>query len=154
MQTEKYMRMALDQANLASLCQEVPIGAVVVSAEGQVLGQSYNQVEQRHSQAAHAELLALQQAGNNLGDWRLSGCTIYVTLEPCAMCMSAILLSRVSKVVFASGSPLYGYRVDKRINFALYNCPIVVQEGILEQEATALLRAFFKTCREKDVDGC
>lgn len=153
MQVEEYMRIALEQANLAVVCQEVPIGAVIVSPSGEILAQAYNQVEKMHSQVGHAEMLALQQAGQILGDWRLNGCTIYVTLEPCAMCMSAILLSRVSKLVFAAGSPLYGYRVDKQINFALYNCPIVVQEGVLEQEATAVLRAFFKSCR-RSVDGC
>ncbi len=152
MQTEQYMQLALNQAYLAASSAEVPIGAVVISPEGQVIGQAYNRVEELHSQVGHAEMLALQQAGQSVGDWRLAGCAIYVTLEPCAMCMSAILLSRVSKLVFATTSTIYGYRVDKQINFALYNCPIVVQEGVLEEESLTVLRAFFKTCRS--MDGC
>ena len=146
------MQLALDQAYLAAASAEVPIGAIIVAPDGQVIGQAHNQVERVHSQVGHAEMLVLQQAGLARGDWRLDGCTIYVTLEPCAMCMSAILLSRVAKLVFAATSTIYGYRVDKQINFALYNCPIVVQEGVLEEASLAVLRAFFKTCRS--MDGC
>ena len=142
-----YMQLALDQAQKAFDIGEVPIGAVVVDGAGTVIGIGHNLVEVNHTQTAHAEMLAMAQATKKIKDWRLQGCTLYVVLEPCAMCMSAILLSRVSKIVFAASSPLFGYRVDKQISFALYNCPIEIDEGILEEKASALLRSFFENRR-------
>lgn len=145
--SEKFMKLALEQAQIAFNAGEVPVGAVIVDSNGNIIASAYNQTEKLKTQTAHAEMLALQQAGQKIGDWRLKECTLYVTLEPCAMCMSAILLSRISKISFAAGSPLFGYRVDKQISFALYNCPVTIQEGILDKDASVLLRSFFRSRR-------
>ncbi len=146
------MQLALLQAQKALALGEVPIGVVIVDQDGQVIGEGYNLVETNHTQTAHAEMLALIQATQRIGDWRLQNCTLYSTLEPCAMCMSAIVLSRVGRVVFAAASPIFGYRVDKQIGFTLYNCPIEIHEGILVSDAKALLRIFFESCRRSNGD--
>lgn len=144
---EDYMQLALHQAKKAAALNEVPVGAIVTNSVGQVIGSGHNLVEEKFTQTAHAELIALTQAGLAIGDWRLAGCSIYVTLEPCAMCMSAIILSRISRVVFAAPSRVFGYRVDKQISFTIYNFPIEIHEGVLASEAEALLCDFFARCR-------
>lgn len=149
---EKNMQLALLEAQKALLLGEVPIGAIITDETGAVLGTGYNQVETSNTQTAHAEILALIQAAKKKGDWRLQNCTLYSTLEPCAMCMSAIVLSRVRCVVFAASSPVFGYRVDKQIGFTLYNCPIEIHEGILASDAKALLQIFFESCRRSNGD--
>jgi tRNA(adenine34) deaminase len=139
-----FMRAALAQAQRAFDRQEVPIGAVVVNNQGMIVGRGYNKVEQTDTQAGHAEVLAVTQAGKKIQDWRLDGCWVYVTLEPCAMCMHLLLLSRVTGIVYGARSPLFGYSLDK------YNLPqvykmdtITVIEGVLDQEASRLLKQFF-----------
>ena len=113
-QDQLFMNDALKQAGRAFKKGEVPVGAIVVDSRGVVIGRGYNLVERRHSQLAHAELIALQKAAKKLGDWRLLGCWIYVTLEPCVMCMAAIRLSRCEGVVYGADSPQFGYQlVDK-----------------------------------------
>lgn len=149
---EKNMQLALLQAQKALALGEVPIGAIVVDEHGQVIGTGYNLVETNQTQTAHAEILALIQAAKEIGDWRLQNCVLYSTLEPCAMCMSAIVMSRVRCLVFAAASPIFGYRVDKQIGFTLYNCPIEIHEGILAADAKALLRIFFESCRRSNGD--
>lgn len=149
---ESYMRLALLQAYKGLQVGEVPIGAIIVNKAGIVIGEGHNLVETRHTQTAHAEMLALTQAAQTVGDWRLQGCTLYSSLEPCAMCMSAAIMSRIEQVVFAAASPVFGYRVDKGIAFTLYNCPIKIHEGVLEQEASGLLRTFFEGCRRSNCD--
>jgi tRNA(adenine34) deaminase len=149
---EKYMQLAMLEAKKAQSIGEVPIGALIVSEDGQVLAASFNQVETNQTQVAHAEILALMAAGQKTGDWRLPNATLYSTLEPCAMCMSAIILSRIKRVVFAASSPIFGYRVDKQIGFTLYNCPIEIHEGILAGDARALLKDFFESCRRSNGD--
>jgi tRNA(adenine34) deaminase len=149
---EKNMQLALLQAQKALALGEVPIGAIITDETGAVIGAGYNQIEINQTQTAHAEILALMQAAKKKGDWRLQNCTLYSTLEPCAMCMSAIVLSRVSCVVFAAASPIFGYRVDKQIGFTLYNCPIKIHEGILASDAKALLQIFFEGCRRSNGD--
>lgn len=149
---ESYMRLALLQAQQALQVGEIPIGAIVVNKQGIVIGEGHNLVESRQTQTAHAELLALTQAAQTIGDWRLQGCTLYSSLEPCAMCMSAIIMSRIEYVVFAATSPVFGYRVDKGIGFTLYNCPIKIHEGVLASEASSLLRTFFEGCRRSNCD--
>ena len=146
------MQLALQQAQVALKLGEVPIGAVIVNEIGEVIGVGCNLVETNQTQTAHAEMLALIQAAKNNSDWRLQNCTLYSTLEPCAMCMSAIVMSRVGRVVFAASSPIFGYRVDKQIGFTLYNCPIEIHEGILAGDAKALLRIFFESCRRSNGD--
>jgi tRNA(adenine34) deaminase len=149
---EFYMKLALLQAQQGSKRGEIPIGAIVVDQDGVIIGEGHNLVETKQTQTAHAEMQALTQAAQKKGDWRLQNCTLYSSLEPCAMCMSAAILSRIRCVVFAATSPIFGYRVDKGIGFTLYNCPIEIHEGILASEASALLRTFFEGCRRSNCD--
>jgi len=143
-----FMKKALVQAKMAYAADEVPVGAVVVDAQGTVIGRGYNQVERRHTQAAHAEVLAINAAGRKLSDWRLNGCWLYVTLEPCGMCMNLAVLSRLEGVVFGARSPLFGYQLDKDLNFQLYKLgALSVVEGICAEEAAALLKDFFRLKR-------
>lgn len=139
------MRLALEQAEAARGHNDVPIGAVVVG-DDEVIAAAGNERERRGDPTAHAEVLALQQASRKVGSWRLSGTTIYVTLEPCPMCAGAIVLARVARLVYAAQDPragaaysLYNIVQDPRLNHA-----VELTTGVLEAEAAALLRAFFE----------
>ena len=150
----KYMQQALVQAHKAANAQEVPIGAVIVNAQGKVISRAYNKVEQHNTQVAHAEVLAISKAGKKVGDWRLLGCWIYVTLEPCAMCLNLILLSRMEGIVFGATSPLFGYHLDKAGTLSIYknrHLPIKVVSAVGEEESIALLKHFFK--QKRDLGG-
>jgi tRNA(adenine34) deaminase len=143
-----YMHQALEQALKAFNSNEVPIGAIVVNPEGVVIGEGYNQTEQGFSQSRHAEVCALEQAGKVAKDWRLSGCTLYVTVEPCIMCMSLSCLSRIERVVYGAPSPLFGYQVGE------YQLPEVyrkhlkgISSGVLSVEAQKLIEEFFQKKR-------
>ncbi len=147
-----FMQQALEQAQKAFEEDEVPIGAIVVDGQGTVIARDYNKVEQRNSQAAHAEMLVLAQAGEARGDWRLEDCWLYVTLEPCHMCFNALLLSRMKGIVFGATSPLFGYHLDNGRLVSLYNdkpLPLEIVAGIHEAESVALLQCFFKKKRNK-----
>ncbi len=146
-----YMQQALAQANNAFKKDEVPVGAIIVDQNGTIIARSYNKVMSRKSQTAHAELLAISQAGKKTGDWRLDGCSIYVTLEPCAMCMNAIILSRLSDLIFGASSPLFGYNsVDKESPYWLYKKDaLAISEGICKEKSISLLQQFFKNKRMK-----
>lgn len=150
----RFMQHALEQAAIAFKNDEVPVGAVVVNSEGKILGQGSNNVERQHAQTAHAECLAIQSAGAALNDWRLEGCWIYVTLEPCAMCMNLILLSRLAGVVFGASSPLFGFHLDNALSIELYKKgTLTVVQGVCKEEAGELLKQFFKMKRNhKEVD--
>lgn len=125
---------------------------VIVAPDGKVLAQAYNATESSHTQTAHAEMLAIAQAGKVLGDWRLQDCWLYVTLEPCAMCMNAILISRLAGLVYGAPSPLFGYlKVDKEGSSWLYKRDaLTIVDGICEQEAQQLLKQFFKKKRVRE----
>ncbi len=145
---EKFMRAALREAAQAAEEEEIPIGAVVVS-DGRIIGRGYNQREKLHDPTAHAEMLALTAAAADVGDWRLSGCTMYVTLEPCPMCAGAIVLARISRLVFGSHDPkagacgsLYQLHDDPRLN---HRVPLTT--GVLADECGDVLRAFFQRLR-------
>lgn len=142
------MRLALKEAEKAFAHDEVPVGAVVVDQEGKVIGKGYNQVEKKHSQIAHAEVIAIKKANEKIGDWRLNGCRLYVTLEPCIMCIGLIQLSRLQAFVYAVRSKLFGYQLDKNGKIPLYNKNIEVKEGILADEAAYILKQFFKQKRK------
>jgi tRNA(adenine34) deaminase len=146
-----FMAQALKQAHFALKYDEVPVGALVVSSEGIIIGRGYNQTEKRSSQAFHAEMLALIKAGRKIGDWRLNGCWVYVTLEPCAMCMNLIRLSRCDGVVYGALSPLFGYQVvDKCCSFSVYKEDAVeIVAGVSQDKAAALLKGFFRARRIK-----
>lgn len=144
------MRAALEQAQVAGRCGEVPVGAVVV-CDGQIVGRGFNQPIGRHDPTAHAEVMALRDAGQRLGNYRLPGCELYVTLEPCAMCSGAIMHARLSRVVFGARDPKTGVAgsvidlfQEKRLN---YHTTIV--GGVLAEECGALLSSFFAARRKK-----
>jgi tRNA(adenine34) deaminase len=143
------MRTALNEAALAADVGDVPVGAVVLSATGDELGRGHNAREARADPTAHAEILALQAAASRLGSWRLTGCTLVVTLEPCTMCAGAVVLARVSRLVYGAGDPkagavgsLWDVVRDRRLN----SRPEVVS-GVLAEECGAQLRAFFEQHR-------
>lgn len=145
---ERYMRLALAKAATAIEHDDVPIGAVLV-ADGQVLAQAANERELRSDPTAHAEVLALRAGAERLGGWRLPETTLYVTLEPCAMCAGAIVLARVPRVVFATTDPkagaagsIFDVLGEERLNHR----PAVVA-GVLAEEAAELLRGFFRDRR-------
>jgi tRNA(adenine34) deaminase len=143
------MRAALDLASAAIGWGDVPIGAVVLDAAGEVIGEGSNVRERVGDPTGHAELVALREAAAALGEWRLTGCTLVVTLEPCTMCAGALVLARVDRVVFgaydekagAVGS-LWDVVRDRRLNHR----PEVIG-GVLAEESTALLDEFFRTHR-------
>lgn len=146
------MREALAEARSAPDTGDVPIGAVVLDAEGTVIGRGRNEREARGDPTAHAEVLALREAARVRGEWRLEGCTLVVTLEPCTMCAGAAVLSRVARVVFgayddkagAVGS-LWDVVRDRRLNHR----PEVIS-GVLADECTLMLQEFFATHRVRD----
>lgn len=146
-----FMGKALQQAQRAFKNDEVPVGAIIVNSHGAIIGRGYNQVEKKHSQLAHAELIALQKASKKLDDWRLIGCWIYVTLEPCTMCMAAIRLSRCAGVVYGANSPQFGYQlVDKGSPFKLYKENVVeIVKGVGAHQSAKLLKGFFRVKRTK-----
>ena len=147
---EEFMRLALAQAMVAARQDEVPVGAVMV-ANGIVLGSGFNQRESRQNPLCHAEIAAIDAAAKRLGIWRLTECILYVTLEPCIMCVGAILQARVGKLVFGcldakagAVESLYRLCEDRRLNHQL---PVV--GGVLANEAGALLSEFFARLRAR-----
>ena len=146
---EEWMRLALAEARAALRTQDVPIGAVVVGPDGTVVGRGRNRREADGDPTAHAEILALRDAARALGSWRLDGCTLVVTLEPCAMCAGAIVLARIPTVVFGTPDPKSGAAgsvLDVLGEPALNHRPEVVG-GVREAECAGLLREFFATRR-------
>ena len=147
---DEWMRLALDESRLALDSDDVPVGAVVVGPDGTVLGRGHNAREAFGDPTAHAEMLALRSASAGLGQWRLDGCTLVVTLEPCTMCAGALVLARVSRLVYAAvdekagavGS-LWDVVRDRRLNHR----PEVVT-GVLAEAAAEQLRAFFRSHRD------
>lgn len=149
-QWDAYMRAALTEAQIAmDTSADVPVGAVIVSPAGEIVARGRNQKEQLADPTAHAEIVAIREAARLLGDWRLTGYTLVVTLEPCVMCAGAIQAARLGRVVFgawdekvgASGS-LYDLVRDKRLGSAIEVIP-----GVLEAEASAQLKEFFSEKR-------
>jgi tRNA(adenine34) deaminase len=141
---EYYMRLALREAERATEHDDVPVGAVVVK-DGEVIGAAHNERELRNDPTAHAETLALRQASQTLGSWRVLDSVMYVTLEPCAMCAGAIVLSRIPRVVFAASDPKAGAAgsVLDLLNVPELNHRPQVAGGLLAQEAGDMLRGFF-----------
>lgn len=145
---EYYMKKAIALAKEAANDGETPVGAVVVDSCGQIIGTGRNRREATGSATAHAEIEAIEQACKSLSDWRLGGCAIYVTLEPCPMCAGAIIMSRVSKLFYGSKDELTG-SCGSIINLFMepYNAKTQVTAGILNEECSTLLKKFFKTLR-------
>ena len=146
-----FMELALEQARLASSKGEVPVGAVIVDTNtGEIISSAHNMRENQKSATAHAEVLAIQAACAALGGWRLSGCTLYVTLEPCPMCAGALINSRIDRVVYGAGDMLAGC-CGSVINFNSYpfNHAFELTSGICEEECREVLQIFFAKKREK-----
>lgn len=150
MNDEEYMRAAIGQAREAGACDEVPVGAVVV-LDGEIVGRGFNQPIGRRDPTAHAEIMALRDAAARIGNYRLPGCELYVTLEPCAMCSGAIMHARVSRVVFGARDPKTGVAgsVIDLFAEARLNHHATVSGGVLAEECGRLLSSFFAGRRRK-----
>jgi len=151
MNPEDFMRLALAEADLAPAHGDVPVGAVVVSADGQVLAQDHNRREERGDPTAHAELLAIREATRRLSGWRLEGATVYVTLEPCAMCAGALVNARIARLVFGAADPKAGAVVslfeigrDPRLNHRFQ-----IEAGLMAEEGGRRLSRFFAELRRQ-----
>ena len=146
---EEYMQEALLEARKALAAGEVPVGAVIV-ADGEIVGRGHNLRESRHDPTAHAEIIALREAGGNLGGWRLNGAVLYVTLEPCPMCAGAMLQSRIARVVYGTGDPKAGSAgtLLNLLQFPGFNHQVNITGDILADEAADLLKEFFRQQRD------
>ena len=147
---EKYMKMAMKQAMKAYALGEVPIGCVIVY-ENKVIGRGYNRRNTDKNTLSHAELNAIRKASKKLGDWRLEGCTMYVTLEPCQMCAGALVQSRIDEVVIGSMNPKAGCAgsVLNLLQVDNFNHQVKITRGVLEEECSMMLSDFFRELREK-----
>lgn len=145
-----YMALALDLAREAGAAGEVPVGALVVS-DGEIVGRGFNQPIARHDPTAHAEVMALRGASSHLGNYRLPGCTLYVTLEPCAMCAGAIMHARIERVVFGARDPKTGAAgsVLDLFGESRLNHHTSVVGGVLAEECGGLLSSFFASRRSR-----
>ncbi|MFN7253327.1 MAG: tRNA adenosine(34) deaminase TadA [Anaerobacillus sp.] len=149
-----FMKLAIEEAKKAEAIKEVPIGAIIVK-DGEIISAAYNLRESDQRAVAHAELLAIDEACRKLNTWRLIGCTLYVTLEPCPMCAGAIIQSRVERVVFGASDPkagcvgsIYNLLTEPKFN---HQCEIV--EGVMAKECGDLLTNFFRNLRRKKTKG-
>jgi tRNA(adenine34) deaminase len=144
-----FMHLALAEARAAEAAGEVPVGAIVVSPAGEVIGRGNNHVLRASDPTAHAEIVALREAGRALNNYRLTGSTLYVTLEPCAMCAGAVIHARISRLVFAARDPKAGAcgSVLSVMNHPALNHRVEVVEGLLGEECSTLLTAFFRSRR-------
>ena len=148
---EKYMKEALRQAKKAYDLGEVPIGCVIVY-EGKIIGRGYNRRNTDKNTLAHAEITAINKASKKMGDWRLEGCTLYVTLEPCQMCAGAIIQARIDEVVMGSMNPKAGCggSILNILEMPEFNHQVIVRRGVLEEECQDILKVFFKELRERN----
>ena len=146
---ETFLRTALEQAQLAADAGEVPVGAVIVGPDGDVLARGQNRVLRDSDPTAHAEMVALREAGKALGNYRLEGCALYVTLEPCAMCAGAMIHARIARLVYGAADPKAGAAgsVLSVLNHPQLNHQIQVTSGALAEECGEMLRQFFRQRR-------
>lgn len=147
------MELAIAEAETAGALGEVPIGAVIVR-DGEVVGRGYNRREIDGDPLGHAELLAIREAAERFGGWRLVGCTMYVTLEPCAMCAGALVNSRVERLVFGAHDPKAGYcgSLGDLVRDPRLNHRLAVTDGVMAEECGHLLRTFFRGLRRRARD--
>jgi len=150
MTDQDFMQLALAEARLAADSGEVPIGAVIVH-EGEIIARGQNRVLRDLDPTAHAEIVALRAAATALGNYRLLGCTLFVTLEPCAMCAGAMIHARLNRLVFAANDPKAGAAgsVLSVLNHPQLNHQMQVEQGLLAEESAELLRSFFRERRER-----
>lgn len=146
---EKYMKAAIREARKAEALHEVPIGCVIVY-DDKIIGRGYNRRIADKNVLSHAEIIAIRKACRKMGDWRLEGCTMYVTLEPCPMCAGAIVQARIPKVVIGSMNPKAGCAgsVLDMFHEAGFNHQVEMEAGIMGEECSALLKDFFKALRQ------
>ena len=144
-----WMQLAIEQARAAESAGEVPVGAIVVSAGGEMIARGSNQVLRTSDPTAHAEIVALRAAGASLANYRLLGCTLYTTLEPCAMCAGAILHARIARLIFATPDPKAGAcgSVLQVMNHPALNHRVEVSSGVLGDACSAMLSDFFRARR-------
>lgn len=145
---EKYMKEAIRQAHKAWKLREVPIGCVIVK-DNKIIARGYNRRNTDKNTLAHAELLAIRKASRAVGDWRLEGCVMYITLEPCQMCAGAIVQARIPKVVIGSRNPKAGCAgsVLNLLQVPQFNHQAEIKEGVLQEECSAMLTDFFRELR-------
>lgn len=154
MEREDYMRRALALAHEAARAGEVPVGAVIADSRGMVIGRGRNRREERRSAVCHAEIEAIEQACRALGTWRLDGCALYVTLEPCPMCAGAVINARIPTLVYGAKEPVTG-SCGSVINLfeERYGFRPAVYGGVLAEECAAVLRDFFRNIRIQSIEG-
>ena len=147
---EKFMKEAIRQARKAEALNEVPIGCVIVCG-GKIIARGYNRRNTDKNTLSHAELNASRKASKKLGDWRLEGCTMYVTLEPCQMCAGALVQSRIDEVVIGCMNPKAGCAgsVMNILQSEQFNHQVKITRGVLEEECSAMLSGFFRKLREQ-----
>ena len=145
---ERYMKEAIRQAKKAAAIGEVPIGCVIVY-EGKIIARGYNRRKTDKNTLAHAELQAIKRASKRLGDWRLEGCSMYVTLEPCQMCAGALVQARIAEVVIGCMNPKAGCAgsILNLLEMPQFNHQVKVTRGVLEEECSTILKDFFKDLR-------
>ena len=150
MDDEMYMREALKEAQKALEAGEVPIGAVIADENGNIIGRGFNRRNTAKNPLCHAEIDAINEAAAVIGDWRIEGCTLYVTIEPCPMCAGAIVQARIPRVVFGARNPKAGCAgsILNILNEDKFNHQADVTEGILGDECAAYMKAFFKRFRK------
>lgn len=151
---EKFMKEAIRQAKKAGSLEEVPIGCVIVR-DGIVIARGYNRRNTEKSALAHAEIAAIKKASRVVGDWRLEGCTMYVTLEPCQMCAGAIVQSRLTEVVIGCMNPKAGCAgsILNLLEMEQFNHQVRVIRGVLEEECSSMLSQFFRELRKRKRKG-
>lgn len=153
-QDEKFMREAIRQAKKAETIGDVPIGCVIV-CDGKIIARGYNKRNKEKTVLAHAELVAMKKACKKMGDWRLEGCTMYITLEPCQMCAGAIVQARVDRVVVGSMNAKAGCAgsVLNLLEMQEFNHQVEVERGVLGEECSEMLSAFFRELRRKQKEA-
>lgn len=145
----KFMKLALRKANIAKNILEVPIGAIIVDENFNIIASGYNTKEKTKNTLNHAEMIAIKKASKNLNNWRLENCTLYTTLEPCPMCMGAIINSRIKRVVYGAKDKKAGACGSKlNLNEFNLNHKVEITENILEYECSKILSDFFKRLRD------
>jgi len=146
---EKWMKIAISEANLAKNKGEIPVGAVLIQKD-KLIAKAHNQPILNHDPTAHAEIEVLRKAGRKLKNYRLSGSTLYVTLEPCAMCLGAIMHARIERIVFGTSDPKTGVCGSKAdlTSEAFFTHKVKVDGGVLEEESKVILQTFFKSRRK------
>lgn len=147
------MKEALAEAKKAAAAGEVPVGAVIVK-DGEIIGRGHNETETAKDPTAHAEMIAIRQAAKNLGGWRLTGCTMYVTTEPCSMCAGAIVWSRISRLFIGTMDPksgacgsVFNIPQEGRLNHF-----VEIETGLMQEECSSLMKSFFKELRKRKLE--